>query len=688
MKRPYVGLALAVALYVGLRALVLHTAFDSLGMTMYELYPMGTVPRMLLDGGVDLPLRHYYDNAAGQLVTALLAVPFYAVLGSSYLALKLVPFMLGLGALVLTWSFLRRELGERAALLGALLFALAPATLVKYSLKASGNHYENVFFTMFAVWALWRVHAGGNRTLRLWVAGYAMGLAIFVFLGAIIPVGLLFLVHLGLVGWRRFGRDLVHGAPAFLLGVAPLIWLNLSTRARGAGFLGAKFAGEETGVSIGRASGRFADFFLLHLPESMTFPSFLGVSGRVADGLFLALFALAWGAALPGTLRACRSLVRGALGDGARPPREALGDFVLAPFVLYVPLTGLAFAISNLRMGGYTPPLQDGGYRYFIPTLLFACMLIAALAARWIADPRRRPIGLAVAVLALGTGLFDLGLIDPSLEHAGHGTRYDGHYMKQAARTLLGRKQGFEDADIARRAETFGPIHAARVYEGLGFYRTLAGAARPGLRELDPADVAGAWPAARRPDAWRGAGTMLRRTLDDAERAADVDLLLERWEAQDPRAAEHALEGLAIAWDVVLASKQAAHLERTRALLAGLSPARARHAVRGLGIDCGRTLRRGIAEERERIAAIGRELPAGTRPEFLRGLGIGLADGGDRPGLPDGLEQVVDEDPEGLLTALRARLRELFGEQAAQAFARVEAELPESWRETWERSGS
>ena len=81
-----------------------------------------------------------------------------------------------------------------------LLFAVGPAeTLTKYSLIASGNHYENLFFSCLALVCGLRLLRAepAQRARRLAVAFFTQGLALFVFLGAIIPVGLLWLVHLG-----------------------------------------------------------------------------------------------------------------------------------------------------------------------------------------------------------------------------------------------------------------------------------------------------------------------------------------------------------------------------------------------------------------------------------------------------------------------------------------------------------
>ncbi len=138
MKRVPWDLLAAAAVYLLVRGLILHTAFDSTALPMYELFPMGTMAELAREG-VELPLSYYYDNAAGQILFGLVTRPFFALFGPSYLTLKCVTFVLGLGVLVLVWSFVRANFGRRAAAIAAFLYALGPTTIVKYSLIHSGK---------------------------------------------------------------------------------------------------------------------------------------------------------------------------------------------------------------------------------------------------------------------------------------------------------------------------------------------------------------------------------------------------------------------------------------------------------------------------------------------------------------------------------------------------------------------
>lgn len=692
MRGEHRSLWSACAVFLALRAAILFTDFDSVAMTSYELYPMGTLPSILLEGGIGIPLSSYYDNAGGQLLVGLAAVPLYALLGETYLALKLVPLLTGLGALIVIWHLLRAAFGPRAAGWGALLFALAPATLVKYSLKASGNHYENLFFTLLAVWTLWRVHDGGARARRLWLAGWAAGLALTVFLGALVPIGLLACVHLGLVGWRRALRDLGHYAPGVLLGALPLLLLNLlGKQSRGANFLAAKFGGSAGAqFDAGRVLERTLEFFTLHLPDSMTYPRLAGVPGSVAGGLFLVLFAAALATVLPECARATAGLIRGALGRGLsaqRPDGLAhLQDCVLVPLVLYLPLTALAYGLSDLRMGGYRPPLEDGGYRYYLPTLTFACILIGVVVARWRDRPSRALAARALAAGALACGAFDLALIDPTLERAGRGPHYEGHYMKQVARNLIAPAQGNSDETIVARVLEFPPVYRARIAEGLGFY----GALTAGVTARDDAPLPGLI-AQVRPEPWRadllrGVGSCARMSAHDAQRRARVVAWCAALRERDPEAVDEVLAGLALEWEVLTASQTRADHDFSLGLLAEL-PADLQPALaRGLGIASGRALRREIAADARCVEETWQRLPEACRAGFADGLGLGLADGARDADWPATFEPPAPYVLR-VLAALELRLRDVHGEQAPAQLERLRRGLPSELRAAWDARG-
>lgn len=652
------GLIVAGLAYVLLRAAILWTAFDQVAMPQYELYPMGTLARALLEPG-GVPLARYYDNAGGQLVTGALAVPFYLAFGPTYLALKLVPAGLGLAALATLFFFLRRHFGETTATLGAVLFAVGPTTLAKYSLLASGNHFENIFFTLFTFFAFYRAHTSPHPERWLAITGCAAGFAVFVFLGAITPIALLCLVHLGLRGWRRTGRDLAFLVPGFAAGIAPLVALNLQARGRGLGFLDAKFSGSVRGFDPHLFADRLRAFVLEHLPAAATYPSFLGVSGRIAGALFLGCFVFAYLCSLPEALRGLLELARGWAGRSVAEPGD-VRRAILVSLVLYLPLTAIAFGASNLVIGGYGAPMECGNYRYFLPHFTFAILLVAIAAGRLLRTDAfsARAAGLTLAGLALTTGVFNLALIDSGARERNLGARYDGSNFRQLARALVTQTGEAPNTEVVRGVEELPPVLRGRVYEGLGYYGAYIQSLSAGAGRMDLAALLAPYPHERHDDLARGFGMFLRQPR--MERHARQWLDTSR--APGDKGFDLVVEGLATEFGVVLSADLPYHLATERRALAQLTPALQPSFARGLGLLCGRVLRRGIRREEELVAETAAALREDLIAPFFAGLGAGLADGADEPGMPPAALRITPESARAILAeGFAGRVRALSG---------------------------
>ena len=670
--RPIAGLILAIAVYVVLRALILFSNFDETAMPAYELYMFGTLSRQLLGDGGGMPLALYYDNAAGPVFLSYVGALVYWLLGSSYLALKLVAGLFGLGALVLIWVLLKRLCSVRAANLGALLFALAPATLVKYTLFTAGNHSENLFFTLGTFVCFFGMHVAGVTPKRLFATGFVAGFAIFIFLGAITPVGLLALTHWGLRGWKRTGRDLLAGVPGFALGVAPLIAINLALGSRGGSFLLKKFKGGGEGEARdwSLVGARIGEFFTVHLPNSTTYEDLGSLAGSTADRGFLAAFLLAVVLVLPAAVRSIGALVKGAFGGGAEQRPGALADAMFAGFLLYLPLTALAYGLSDLRIGEHGAPMESAGYRYFLPQLTFSIVLMAGLVGRAGAG---KLAALPVLVgLALAT--FNSSLVDWSFEHPNPGAHYDGYNVKQNARALLHDKNGLSDEQIVEYAEGFSPLFRSRVYYGLGFYAAFTAGG-----QYDLAALSARYPVARHGDIARGVGTFLRHNVaEPGVLLPDRAQLVEGWIVDREPHAQRVVEGLCAKWSVQLANDTELLLDENERLLATSPEALRPMLARGLGVECGRLLRRGLRWEVASIEARMVRIPAAFRVQFAHGVGAGLVDGGERLELePYAIEFAGTLSRDHLLAGARARANELWGAaRAAETVAVLEAVLP------------
>jgi hypothetical protein len=674
------ALAAACVVYVALRWLIVDTSFDQVALWMYEPYPMGTLAELTIRG-VDFPLRFYYDNAAGQILAGFLTVPSFLAFGPTYLALKVVPFVLGFATLLLLYGFLRANFGRTAAIVGAFLFTLGPPTLVKYSVICSGNHFENLFFSLLAIACWYRLQKTPESKGWLFATALSAGFALFVFLGAIIPVGILIGMHLGARGWRRSLGDLKVALPGFVLGVSPLVLLNVLTGARGLGFLQAKF-GDEGRVTHGDVGARFVEFLGTHLPRAGVYEPFAGLSGAALGFVFLAAFVVAYALCVPEVASGIASLVRGLARDRASPSEHARAfeRVKLVPFLLYLPLAALAYGLSNFRIGGHAPPIEAAGYRYFLPHILFAIVIVSAVFARaWDRGGPARAGGVLLCAPLLVIGGSNLTLIDWSYAHAHVGEYYDGYDLPKIARGLLSKRNELEIEQQIARLDGFPPLIRQRVTRALGF--------NLGVIEIEQAKkVGGGWrldlarvfaehayPERMREEIARGAGIALRF---DAEHEGDVPRLAERVLAtwNDPAQGKVAGHLRALAEGVCmmnpmlpLESQTQDLLDDNRAMIAGAKGALAASLARGDGLICGRLVRRGIPSDVSRVSGESRALPAQHRAEFCVGYGMGLAEGGEGPAMTTVmLDLVPSESRPDVWRGFGASLRNVYGADAAR----------------------
>jgi hypothetical protein len=685
-RRFPLGFVLAVAAYFVTRGLVLHTSFDQVGLWMYEVFPMGTLAELAIRG-IHVPPYFFYDNAAGQVLAGYLAVPAFLLLGPSYLALKIVPLLMGLGALLCVHALLRDAFGRTAGLLGAWLFVFAPTTLFKYSVVCSGNHFENVFFTSVVLYLFYRLHRGEITLPKLFLLGASAGFSIFVFLGAVIPVGILAGLHVGIRGPRRGLRDLAGLIPGFFVGLAPLLVLNAWTGGRGAFFLAAKF-GEADAVgasSLTRVPSRIASYLAVKLPQAAAYPAFAGVSGTVLSAVFAVALVVA-------TLACVVPAIRGLRGLFAGDERSRFEGAKLVPMIAYLPLSALAFGLSNLVVYELDGPLSFSAFRYYLPVLLFGILALAAVCARGFERGGRARAGAAVLfAAALLPGLSNLGIVDWTWANTGHGLRYDGYDLSKVGRTLLAKKNHLTQAQITGFLEGFPPLLRARVTRSLGFNLAVRQVNQEGERgpaairaariDLDP--LLAPYDVADRAEIARGAG-IAARFLQFSSRAELSDLLglLARSSEQPSASAQPCLQAFLQGAatpnpSLPLVTSTAGILAENGALAArGLEAGRPRELAQGIargdGFLCGGLLRRGIASDARSVAAALRNLPAEVRPSFFRGLGAGCAEGREEPGLPEGFA-IPPEGRAEFWRGFAETLRDIHGEGAQRVASRVAA---------------
>lgn len=684
--RVPLGLVAAALVHLLLRGLILYTAFDRVALWMFELFPMGTIAELHLRG-IDFPLHYYYDNAAGQILAGWLAVPSFWLFGSSYLALKLVPLALGFGTLLLVWLLLDRNFGRRAAILGAFLFAAGPPTLVKYSVICSGNHFENLFFTMAALVCAFELHRDPENRRWLLASAFTAGFALFVFLGALIPIGILAGMHVGLRGIRRTSRDLAYVVPAFAIGILPLILLNASTGARGVGFLGSKFGGETARRGEGVLE-RIGQFLGVHLPQSGVFEPFANLSRPALASAYFAAFALAYVACVPKASRGIARLLRGVI----RPAAGAFEHAKFVPLVLGLPLSALAFGLSNFKIGVYSEDFKVADYRYFLPTLLFGILAMSVAVDRWWAKGGAARVGaVAVTALALIPGLSSFAIVDWKFSRPNLGRYYDGYDLSKLARALLSTRNAIPREQIVSRLEQYPPLVRGKVARAIGFNLAVFLMEKKGVEgALDSVgpELLDLYPETLRSDIACGAGIAVRfysamSGKNDSEVLAALSRAWERWPITDSSQREPLIQGACLRNPTLpLAGQTCPQLDANHALIlgslasgsAGGAGALARTLAAGQGRFCGRLLRRGIPSDVECVRTQAQRfqgLPFELSASFWEGIGSGLAEERDAPAIPPSLRDLPGAEIDLVLYGVGCavtRIHREASESAAQSW--------------------
>jgi Dolichyl-phosphate-mannose-protein mannosyltransferase len=164
----------------------------------------------------------FWGGAYGGPDEVILSVPFFAVAGPSYLALRIVPNVLTALAAVLVWRVGRRTIGEPgAAVAGGLLWIWPPFNLFQLT-QMQSFYASNVFYCALLLLLALRIVERADR-LRVGLFGLVLGLA-FWQTSQIVPVAVPTIVW---TIWKQRAalRHLWLAASLAVLGALPwIVW--------------------------------------------------------------------------------------------------------------------------------------------------------------------------------------------------------------------------------------------------------------------------------------------------------------------------------------------------------------------------------------------------------------------------------------------------------------------------------
>jgi hypothetical protein len=337
--------------------------------------------------------------------------------------------------------------------------------------------------------------------------------------------------------------------------------------------------------------------------------------------------------------------------------------------VLYLPLTALAYGLSDLRIGGFPWPIEAAGYRYFLLHLTFALVLVALAVARgWLAGGWQRITAALLALCAFAPSLSTAAIVDFEFKDADVGRRYPGAPYVLLARGLLGKKNAHTPAEVVELVQRMPRRQRSEVWLGVGFFSAwdayetqLQAGGHFDFEDFDLERLCNAWPSVARKDVARGVGVFFRRTFlrnGDLQSAPALERALLGLVERSTPLAEQALAGLAHPWDFPLAHKTRTTLQENQRLLAFADPRLQGALAQGYGFFAGKLFARGIQSDLDALTRALRELPVDGQLDFAAGLGAGLVAGNESPSF--------DAAPAALPTAMRDAARQAFEAELAR----------------------
>jgi len=341
-----------------------------------ELYTNTAAQAMRMDLGLPAEIYRFMPYGSGSLLIACVAMPVQGLLGSGYLAFKLIPLLITVAGPLFWLLVVRRWLGRRAAALFGLLYILAPTLLVRTALIAKGDHAEAMALLGAVGWLGTRaVQAGGERARRLWAAatGALAGLALYVTYSAapVLAAGAA-AVLIRARGrprraWLAFGAGLAAGLLPWFIHLGATGGRSLLIYGRAPG----------SAVDLAEAGGRLVRLAGSGLMAGYDMPS----------AILPALAGLVWLLAVAG---GAWTLLRGGGRAGRSSEHRAGGAFAAA-----------ILAAAGAHIAAFCLLAPDGSSRYIVPA--YPLFLIAALGAP------RRAILIAVAAAGIAAQAWAVG---------------------------------------------------------------------------------------------------------------------------------------------------------------------------------------------------------------------------------------------------------------------------------------
>ena len=421
---PYVLIGLGVLIYFTLRLITLLTAIENVSWP--EELGVGTIAREILLGLKKPFLAYQIDEYAGEsLITGLITVPFFKLLGSNLFALKAVTLVFSTLTASITALFLNRHFALKAALWAFFFMTFCPPAFTSHSLIPMNGHSESLLWTVLTLVFFYEfLFSEKHKLFFLFLFGILGGFSFWFCYSAGIAFAACLTVWFMLDRRSFFSKQGILAFCSFLAGLIPWFISGHSHSFNGGRYLFGAFWGIQS-KSIIWINARLITQIFFSFPRSFSFllPShpFKDISAYGYCLMFIMAISPFW----------FEKILQPKL------LREENKKYIF--FLIYPVLFCYAYAVTNFVIA-QDYPLGTVAFRYYTPLYFFSAILLSISldlrkAGKWILGV------LLILSLAAQRNVF-------FKESFGRGMRYNGYsYVEHGARwdARIGRENPFQD---------------------------------------------------------------------------------------------------------------------------------------------------------------------------------------------------------------------------------------------------
>lgn len=351
-KKYNSGLEILFFVLLGLAPRLLLLVHSNAGIESDEAI-VGLMAKHITEGA-GIPAFYYGQSYMGSL-EAIIAALYFFIFGINNWALKAVPLTFSLILIALSYLIALEMKGKTSARIAALCTAIAPSSLIIWSLKARGGFIETLVIGSFALLLTIKICKNKSSDIKddaslWWGIAFSLGLGWWTnnqIVFYIAPIGIILLLKLfHYKNLISISKTVLSALLLFFIGGLPFWAYNILQKPRWASF----------DVLFGKTAGNFAgqyfqDFWTTALPIILGAQKFWSEAEMFpgAQSISYLLYATAFIACLPQPIRMSR--------DKSDKSNIGLETLLLFIFLAFVPTI---FSLSSFGWLSQAP-------RYLLP---------------------------------------------------------------------------------------------------------------------------------------------------------------------------------------------------------------------------------------------------------------------------------------------------------------------------------